>query len=380
MSTRTLPGGVTVGDAFTGAVDPTTGLAPGWTYGPDGIPQFSPTAEQQAGIKMANGDTVQYGDDGQTYVDQAPHGVMDHIAEIAPYAILATMAYGGAANAFGLPGAMPGALPGALEPALPTAVPAMPWTLPAAAAIPPVAAALPAAAVPPAATAAKSAWDKLRGIAGPAGAAINSATQSAANNRGVELEANIARAQLDQQAERDTNSANMARSADDRAGQKSAWELLNHAAYVANAPANMNTTNLSPYSKPVAGPGADERAGATALMGQTRDDLMSGRFRTNGGAPLPMPQKVGTGLTMPEPGALEQIGNWAGPALTAWDRLDAIRRQTAPAQNPQPTQGIMAPNQDHVLTYADGTPVSRPQVQPRPLPSLDPDVWSNIRF
>jgi hypothetical protein len=365
---------------FTGAVDPNTGLAPGWTVGPDGEFHFSPTPEQRAGIKMANGDTVQYGADGQTYVDQAPHGIMDHIAEYAPYGIMATMGYG-VLNDIGM---IPAALGGSGGGAAGAGVPSMPWTIPAGfeasmGAAPPAAAAAgllpatlssPAGMVPggvPATVATATGtgggglWDKLKGLvpdslrplAGAAGDAINSATQAAANNRGVELEANIARAQLDQQAERDTNSANMARSADDRAGQKSAWEMLNHAAYVANAPANLNTTNLSPYSKPVEGPGADARAGATALAGQTRDDLMSGRFRTNGGAPLPMPQKVGTGLTMPEAGMGEQIGNWAGPALTAWDRLDRIRRQTAPAQTPLPT---VDPARPAVMPRTPGDP------------------------
>lgn len=186
-----------------------------------------------------------------------------------------------------------------------------------------------------------SGWDRLANIArnpivGAAGDALRSTADAQANNRGVQLEADIARAQLDQQAERDVNSANIARSQDDRAGQKSAWEMLNHASYVKNAPTNLNTTNFSPYSRSVEGPSADARAGAEALTGQTRDDLMSGRFRTNGGAPLPMPQRVGTGVTVQQPGALETWGGALGSGLTAWDRLARLRGLTAPT-NPQPT-------------------------------------------
>lgn len=197
------------------------------------------------------------------------------------------------------------------------------------------------AAATTAATAGRSAWDRLRGfvspVAGAGGSALTSVSDAQANNRGVQLEADIARAQLDQQAERDTNSANISRSQDDRAGQKSAWDMLNHAAYVKDAPANLNTTNLSTYSRPIAGPSAEARQGATSLTEQTRDDLMSGRFRTNGGAPLDMPQRVGTGVTVLQPGALERWGGALGTGLTAWDRLKQLRDMTAPATNPRPT-------------------------------------------
>jgi hypothetical protein len=211
-----------------------------------------------------------------------------------------------------------------------------------------------AATVATAAGASKSVWDRLRDISGnplvgtavgAAGKALEGTAAGAAHNRGVELDANIENAKLKQQAERDYDNANIARSADDRAGQKSAWEMLNHAAYVANAPKDLNTTKLSPYSKSIAGPGDDARAGASALMGQTRDDLMSGRFRTNGGAPLPMPQRTGADVTIPRPGAFERIGGILGPVFTGVGGV--AQRTTEPVSRPQvepPTAAFTNPD------------------------------------
>jgi hypothetical protein len=106
-----------------------------------------------------------------------------------------------------------------------------------------------------------------------------------AANRGADLEAQLARETIAQQKERDFNEAAVAREAEGRAGQRSAWDLLNRASYVKNAPTNLNTTNLSPYSRAIAGPSAEARQGATSLEAETLKRLA-------GGNPLAMPTPI----------------------------------------------------------------------------------------
>lgn len=121
------------------------------------------------------------------------------------------------------------------------------------------------------------------------GRMLTSNAQASADNRGTELEANLEIEKLKQQAQKDYMDQLLARSKDDREGEGDAWKKLQTSGYVSNwkQPA---TNSFSPYSRPLVAPSDDVKAGATALMGQKRDALMSGQYNTNGGAPLPMPK------------------------------------------------------------------------------------------
>jgi hypothetical protein len=188
-----------------------------------------------------------------------------------------------------------------------------------------------------------SVWGKLAsvgknygGVIGAAGAALGAGAQAFAQNRGTQAEFDLTKAELEQrglmeqarlrqQTERDFNDALIAHEQEERAGQRSAWELLNRAAYVKHAPANLNILNLSRYSKPVAGPSADARAGASTLEAEMVRRLMAGHE-------LPMPTRmdpgtldVTSGLRIEKPGVMERIGGIAGPALSTWGLLSRLR-------------------------------------------------------
>lgn len=143
-----------------------------------------------------------------------------------------------------------------------------------------------------------------------AGRMLQAGSQADAQNRGTKVDIGMEQEKLRQQQQRDYQSEMVARSQDDRAGQGDAWKKLQQASYVANW--KPTGTNFSPYARPLTPPSTDVQQGATALMGQTRDDLMSGRFRTGGGAPPPLPVDPSLNPFTVDP-------NLVNPSL--WERL-----------------------------------------------------------
>lgn len=77
-----------------GRVTSTSYLSPDGTW-QQGMPQAKPGTTWT----QANGDHVSIGPDGQGLVNQAPHGIMDRIAQVAPYGIMAGMGYGALSDA-----------------------------------------------------------------------------------------------------------------------------------------------------------------------------------------------------------------------------------------------------------------------------------------
>ncbi len=152
-------------------------------------------------------------------------------------------------------------------------------------------------------------------LLGAAGKMLGAGASGAAHNRGVQFDADIARAQLEQQAERDYSSATIAREEEGRAKQGNAWEMMNRAAYVQDAPTNLNKTNLSTYSKPLAGPNEGQRTAATGMFEQMSKQLAEGNT-------MEMPRRVGTDVSIKQPGLFEKWGGMIAPGLTAWDRLN----------------------------------------------------------
>lgn len=177
--------------------------------------------------------------------------------------------------------------------------------------------------------------DILPDIVAGGAKAIDTYGKTAANNRGAELSAT-----MDQNAQNITaddafQRQLLARSAEDRAGQNNAWKQLQQAGYVAGRPTAPVTPGFSPYTRDIPMPSEDVLAGATALVSQNRDSLMSGRYNTNGGAPLPMPVRSTTTVRpgLMQPGTGERIANVAGPALGMWDLIN--KRKNPPVLTTQ---------------------------------------------
>lgn len=150
---------------------------------------------------------------------------------------------------------------------------------------------------------------------GAAGAALGAGAQSAAHNRGVQFDADIAGAQLKQQAERDYNDQMLKREDEGRKKQRNAWEMMNRGAYMKNAPDNLNTTMLSPYSKAIAGPDAGQRAAATGMFDQMSQHLSEGNT-------MEKPTRVGADVKVGQPGFFEKWGGIIGPGMTTWELLN----------------------------------------------------------
>ncbi len=161
-------------------------------------------------------------------------------------------------------------------------------------------------------------------LIGAAGSAMGSAANSAAHNRGVQLEADIAKAHLEQQAERDYNDQLLRREDEGRKKERNAWEMLHRAAYVQNAPSDLNTTKLSTYSKSIAGPDANQRMAATGLGADMSKRLAEGNT-------IEMPKRVGTNVTVQQPGAFEKIGGLLAPVATGVGNV-MINRQGGPVR------------------------------------------------
>lgn len=323
-------------------------LAPGWTQDADGNFVFAPTAEQRAGIKQSNGDVLRFGNDGQTYVDQAPHGVLDQIAKYAPYAIMATMGYGalsdagvlGAAGAGGGAGGGGGAaLPATLSSPAGMIAGGVPETVAAATAGTGVGATVAAPSI--ISTIAGEAGRRgimskvgsaAHDVAGTVASGINQATADAAHNRGVKLTYAQEQEKLRQQAADDFQRQMIAREEENRAANKSAMQRVQQDSY------NLQRT---PYTPPTIhsnvagvkdqtlpnfgigrthGPTPDEIAALTADRDQARDRLMSG-------SQLPPLQDASQSpfFTQPNknlnPGTMERIGQIAGPAVSIWDKI-----------------------------------------------------------
>lgn len=181
------------------------------------------------------------------------------------------------------------------------------------------------------------AWDFMNGksgqILGAAGKAFGSAADTAAHNRGVQFDADIAKAQLEQQAERDYNDQMLKREQEGRAKQKNAWEMMNRAAYVQDAPANLNTTNLSPYSREIKGPNEGQRAGATSMFEQMSQHLKEGNT-------MEAPRRVGTDVQVQQPGFFEKWGGVIAPGL---DAVSGLWNPNAPQLQPDGTYAPARP-------------------------------------
>jgi hypothetical protein len=100
------------------------------------------------------------------------------------------------------------------------------------------------------------------------GAALGSAANASAHNRGVDVD--IARAQLRQQAERDFYDQTIRRDESGRANQRQAWDLMNRAAYVERA------TGKSPgfageYSRDIQAPSDAQRSTAAIAREEIRN-------------------------------------------------------------------------------------------------------------
>ena len=194
---------------------------------------------------------------------------------------------------------------------------------------------------------------------GAVGSGMSNAANASAHNRGVQLEADIAkagleqqaerdyygnvvnRAQLEQQAERDYNTQVLKREEEGRAKQANAWEKMNRAASRRDAPSNVNRTMLSPYSKSLAGPSADVRAASSGMFDQMAQQLREGNTLEaprRVGVGLEDPRRVGTNVQVQKPGMLEKIGGIVGPMASGYGYLSQMAgsRNGRPPQQPAP--------------------------------------------
>ncbi len=164
----------------------------------------------------------------------------------------------------------------------------------------------------------ESFWDKLKGnipaLLQTGGTVLAGAGAASAANRDAKLSATMDQNAQNIQAQNAFQNQLLARSAENRAGQSDAWKKLQQSSYVKNW--KPSGTSFSPYTRSLVAPSEDVRAGADALMGQTRDSLMSGRYN-DGGAPLAMPTNMqGTvDPSLVNPSMWEKIFNVAGPGM-----------------------------------------------------------------
>lgn len=143
-----------------------------------------------------------------------------------------------------------------------------------------------AATVTPTATVAKQ--EMLRLLGG----AASTAADGMAANRGVQFSADTQRAMLQQQSGRDFYDQSIRREQAGRDKDRNAWEMMNRASSVVNAPANLNKTMLSPYSRSLAGPDAYVREQAAKFGNRSAIELDEGNT-------IPVPQRVGHDPTSP---------------------------------------------------------------------------------
>lgn len=161
-------------------------------------------------------------------------------------------------------------------------------------------------------------------VAGPASQAIGAATQSAANNRGEQLDASILQQQLRDNEARDYNDANLARSVEGRASGNDALKNVLRTQYIQNRQGYTPKNGLPSYGF---GPTAStdvEKQGAAAYGNEAMG-------RLEGGNPLPAPHQANFTLdpNLTHQSMWEKVGNVAAPALSIWDLINKIQKPAA---------------------------------------------------
>ena len=166
--------------------------------------------------------------------------------------------------------------------------------------------------------------DIIRGIMDMGGGAITGATDAAANNRGVQLLAEMEAAKL-RNSERDNYERQLiSRSEDDRASLGDAFTKSVQAQRVFNSkgyqPGMLSqspgaaATPLPNLGTGMAAPTDSMKSDAQGLYDEVSKRLM-------GGSQLPkleVPDYYKNDPSLLKPGAGERIGNWLGPALTGF--------------------------------------------------------------
>lgn len=180
--------------------------------------------------------------------------------------------------------------------------------------------------------------DLAQRFLGAAGSGIGGASQAAANNRGVALDAELQAALLRQRQQEAYQDQLLARSRDDRESLSDAYgksvaanRTLSSTGY---KPAMISTvpgqapSALPNFGTGFAAPNDAQRADATALRSQVQPRLEQG-------SQLPALQAPSLYQNDPRymnPGAGERIGNWLGPILGG---LGAQRNPMVAPQQPQ---------------------------------------------
>jgi hypothetical protein len=157
--------------------------------------------------------------------------------------------------------------------------------------------------------------DIAREFARAGSEALGAYSNAAAGNRGVQLEADIARAELQQAAERDYFDQVIRREQSGREGQRQSWDLMNRAAYVESA------TGKAPgfagkYSRNITPPSDAQRSTAAIVREEMARRLAEGN-------PLPTPQRVGTDVQVQQPGRMERVSGIAAPIAGIASRIPA---------------------------------------------------------
>lgn len=129
--------------------------------------------------------------------------------------------------------------------------------------------------------------DVVKGV----GDAASGVAQGMAKNRGNELSALEKAAMINNQNEDSFQKNLMARAQEDRAAANNAFKRAQQAAYVASRNQQPEQPGFSPYTRKLAPVSQDVIDLANSQLAQDRDSIMSGRWNTNGGAPLAMPER-----------------------------------------------------------------------------------------
>jgi len=168
----------------------------------------------------------------------------------------------------------------------------------------------------------------LPAIIGGAGAALGSASQASASNRGTQMEASLAQEQVNQQRQRELFDQLMAREQAQQAGMKSSLRDAQHADYIINThpgdykPATLQTSQgartLSSFGFGPKAPGPGEQEAAYAVADQARQRLL------NGGTLTQAPVDRGEFQFDPKllkAGGWEKLMGILGPGMQAYGTL-----------------------------------------------------------